>query len=69
MQVTVARSDFHTISDQGTIVIVTGTAEEQWVTFAGDHRAMWAFLEAAVEDRQAIAEVEPWQVLGPVPGS
>lgn len=43
MEVTVTARDLGTISDQVSVVIVTGTADGRRVTFAGDCRAMCAF--------------------------
>jgi hypothetical protein len=47
MKVTVSFSDFPTLRNEGSVVVVTGTAEGgERVTFAGDRRPMIDFVEA-----------------------
>jgi hypothetical protein len=59
MKVTVATGDLGTVSDQGSVIIVTGTADGQRVTFAGDHRPMHDLIMAVQQDGQAIARWRP----------
>jgi hypothetical protein len=65
MNVTVTAEDLVHVSDEGTVWVMTGTDTEtrDRVRFASDWRAAQAFGEAVETGGEAVAEVEPWQVL------
>ena len=52
------------LSDEGSVVVFGGTTESgRYVTFAVDHRMAEPLAQAVVMDEEAIAEIEPWQIL------
>lgn len=52
------------LSDQGTVVVFGGTTEEGvYVTFAVEHGCAAALAQAVVMDEEAVAVIEPWQLL------
>lgn len=64
MNITVTREDLATGSNEGTVIMITGTSENgARVTFAGDQRQMAAMIMAVVTEGQATAVVDAWQVL------
>lgn len=65
MQVLVTREDLVHVSDEGTVWVLEGTDTEtrDRVRFGGDWRAAQAYGEAVEAEGEAVAEVEPWQVL------
>lgn len=64
-QVNVTADDLGSAADEGTVAIVVGTDVDsgERVKFAGDHRMMMAFFDAALRDGEATAEVEDYLVL------
>lgn len=64
-QITVTVADLGSAADEGTVVVAVGTDVDtgERVKFGGDHRMMSAFLEAALCDGEATAEVEDYLVL------
>jgi hypothetical protein len=65
MIINVTIADLANGQDQGSVWVLTGTAEDgARVTFAGDHRPMRGLADAVMEQGEVSAEVEPWQVLG-----
>lgn len=67
MNVTVTSEDLDTIVDHGSVIEVTGTAEDgARVTFAGDHRPMTFFLNAVKESGEEVTDVAKWQIRGTI---
>ena len=63
-EVTVTPADLAEVVFDGTVIVVTGTAGNARVTFAGDHRATRELLDAvATTGEPQTAVVEPWQIL------
>lgn len=68
MNVTVTKADLPCVRDEGTVLVFTGTAENgDRVSFGADHRPAWALYEGVLEEGEAQAEVESYQVLRTVP--
>jgi hypothetical protein len=68
MRVTITAQDAETARFEGTVIVLTGTADDgSRVTFAGDRRPMNELGDAVLADGEATAEVESWQVLSTVP--
>jgi hypothetical protein len=68
MQITILKEDLIHVRDEGTIIVFTGTAENgDRVSFGADHRPAWALYEGVLEEGEAQAEVESYQVLSTVP--
>ena len=68
MQITITKADLPYVRDEGSVLVFTGTAENgDRVSFGADHRPAWALYEGVLEEGEAEAEVESWQVLSTVP--
>lgn len=68
MQITITKADLPYVRDEGSVLVFTGTAENgDRVSFGADHRPAWALYENVLEEGEAQAEVESWQVLRTVP--
>jgi hypothetical protein len=62
--VTITEDDLEAVSDQGTIVVFTGTDdEERIVTFGVDHRVAQDIVNLVREQGELVCGVEDWQVL------
>ena len=52
------------LADQGSVVVFSGTTEAgEHVTFAVEHRMAAPIAAALTFDEEAIALIEPWQIL------
>jgi len=62
--VTVTDEDLLTAENQGSVIVVTGTAENgSRITFAGDHGPMVSFLNSVTAQGKTDTFIEPWQIL------
>jgi hypothetical protein len=62
-EVTVSPADLQEVVFDGSVIIVTGTAGNTRVTFAGDARPMRELLfDIAESGREQTVEVEAWQI-------
>ncbi len=67
-EITVTQADLAASQDAGTVLVLTGTdAEGRRVMFGGDWRPMADLINAVWHEGEAVAEVEPWQVLATWP--
>ena len=70
MQITINNQDLLSARDEGTVMVLTGTAENgDRVTFGADRRPADDLADAVVNslDGEITAEVESWQVLSTNP--
>lgn len=64
LRVRVVETDLEAIQDQGSIVVFTGTAEDDSVvTFGVDHRPAHEVIAIVREEGELVCWVEDWQVL------
>ena len=64
MLLTITVEDLDTVENHGSIVRITGTADNgDRVTFAGDTRAMNGMAEFVEELGDVVVDVEDWQIL------
>jgi hypothetical protein len=58
-------SNESSVIDQGTVLVLEGTADDGTVyRFGADRRMAIMLLEAVHEEGEVLAEVEGWQLLG-----
>jgi hypothetical protein len=63
-EVTVRPADLQEVIFDGSVIIVTGTAGNTRVTFAGDARPIRSLLfDVAESGREQTVEVEAWQIV------
>lgn len=65
MTVTLSIGDFSTVQDHGSVVLITGTAEDgQRITFGVEPRMLDDLAGIAMGDDDVDVWVESWQIMG-----